>query len=64
MAEDFHVNLATPEGGRRAEDMATTLVTEGLKYMANFLPAAGEQVVSGSEDVGDALKGKGGAFLE
>ena len=36
---DFNVNLATPEGDRRAEDIATTLATEGLEDMAkHFLP--------------------------
>ena len=35
----FNVDLATPEGDRRAEDIATTLATEGLEDMArHFLP--------------------------
>ena len=35
----FNVDLATPEGGRRAEDIARTLATEGLEDMArHFLP--------------------------
>ena len=34
VAGDFNVNLATPEGYRRAEDIATTLATEGLEDMA------------------------------
>ena len=34
VAGDFNVNLATPEGDRRAEDIATTLATEGLEDMA------------------------------
>ena len=39
VAGDFNVNLATPEGDRRAEDIATTLATEGLEDMAkHFLP--------------------------
>ena len=39
MAGDFNVNLATPEGDRIAEDIATTLATEGLEDMAkHFLP--------------------------
>ena len=36
---DFNVNLAIPEGERRAEDIATTLTMEGLEDMAkHFLP--------------------------
>ena len=36
---DFNLNLATSEGGRRAEDIATMLATEGLEDMAkHFLP--------------------------
>ena len=39
VAGDFNVDLATPEGDRRAEDIATTLATEGLEDMAkHFLP--------------------------
>ena len=39
VAGDFNINLATPEGGRRAEDIATMIATEGLKDMAkHFLP--------------------------
>ena len=39
VARDFNVNLATPEGDRRAEDIDTTLATEGLEDTAkNFLP--------------------------
>ena len=35
----FNVDLATPEGDRRAEDITTTLATEGLEDMArHFLP--------------------------
>ena len=36
---DFNVDLATPEGDRKAEDITTTLATEGLEDMArHFLP--------------------------
>ena len=36
---DFNVDLASPEGDRRAEDIATSLATEGLEDMArHFLP--------------------------
>ena len=36
---DFNVDLATPEGDRRAEAIATLLATEGLEDMArHFLP--------------------------
>ena len=39
VAGDFNVNLTTPEGDRRAEDIATTLATKGLEDMAkHFLP--------------------------
>ena len=39
VAGDFNGNLETPEGDRRAEDIATTLATEGLEDMAkHFLP--------------------------
>ena len=39
VAGDFNVNLVTPEGDRRAEDIPTTLATEGLEDMAkHFLP--------------------------
>ena len=39
VAGDFNVDMATPEGDRRAEDIATTLATEGLEEMArHFLP--------------------------
>ena len=39
VAGDLNVDLATPEGDRRAEDIATTLETEGLEDMArHFLP--------------------------
>ena len=31
---DFNVDLATPEGGRRAEAIAMSLATEGLEDMA------------------------------
>ena len=35
----FNVDLSTSEGDKRAEDIATTLVTEGLEDMArHFLP--------------------------
>ena len=35
----FNVNLATPEGDRRAEDIVATLATEGIEDMAkHFLP--------------------------
>ena len=34
VAGDFNVNLATPEGDRRAEDIVTTLAAEGLEDMA------------------------------
>ena len=30
---DFNMNLASPEGDRRAEDIATTLAAEGLEDM-------------------------------
>ena len=36
---DLNINFAAPEGDRREEDIATTLVTEGLEDMvAHFLP--------------------------
>ena len=39
VAGDFNVNLATPKGDRRAEDITTTLAAEGLEDMAqHFLP--------------------------
>ena len=39
VAGDFNVDLVTPEGGRRAEDIATTLATEVLENMEiHFLP--------------------------
>ena len=39
VAGDFNADLATPEGGRRAEAIATLLATEGLEDMAShFLP--------------------------
>ena len=39
MGGAFNVNLATPEGYRRAEDIAKTLATKGLEDMArHFLP--------------------------
>ena len=39
VAGDFNVNIAAPEGDRRAEDITTELVTEGLEDMArHFLP--------------------------
>ena len=39
VVEDFNVNLATPEGDRRAEDIATMLAAEGLEDMVkHFLP--------------------------
>ena len=39
VAGDFNVNIAAPEGDRRAEDIATELATEGLEDMArHFLP--------------------------
>ena len=39
VARDLNVNLAIPEGDRRAEDIATTLATEGLEDMVkHFLP--------------------------
>ena len=39
VAGDFNVDLAAPEGDRRAEDIATTLATEGLGDLArHFLP--------------------------
>ena len=39
VAGDLNVNLATPEGDRRAEDIATALATEGLEDMEkHFLP--------------------------
>ena len=39
VAGDFNVNIAAPEGDRRAEDIATELATAGLEDMArHFLP--------------------------
>ena len=39
VAGDFNVDLASPEGDRRVEDIATSLATEGLEDMAqHFLP--------------------------
>ena len=39
VAGDFNVDLASPEGYRRAEDIVTSLATEGLEDMAwHFLP--------------------------
>ena len=39
VAVDLNSNLAVPEGDRRAEDIAATIATEGLKNMAQrFLP--------------------------
>ena len=39
VAGDFNVDLASPEGDWRAEDIATSLATEGLEDMARyFLP--------------------------
>ena len=39
MAGYFNVNLTASEGDRRAEDIATTLATEGLEDMViHFLP--------------------------
>ena len=39
VAGDFNVEIAEPEGGRRAEDIATELATAGLEDMArHFLP--------------------------
>ena len=39
VVRDFNVDLPTPEGDRRAEDIAMTLATEGLEDMVrNFLP--------------------------
>ena len=39
VAGEFNVDIATPEGDRRAEDMATELATAGLEDMArHFLP--------------------------
>ena len=39
VAGDFNVDLTSPEGDRRAEDIATLLVTEVLEDMArHFLP--------------------------
>ena len=36
---DLNINFAAPEGDRREEDIAATLTTEGLEYMApHFLP--------------------------
>ena len=34
MAGDFNVDIAAPEGDRRAEDITTELATEGLEDMA------------------------------
>ena len=39
VAGEFNVDLASPEGDRRAEDIATLVATEGLEDMArHFLP--------------------------
>ena len=39
VAGNFNVNIAAPEGDRRAEDIATELATAGLEDMArHFLP--------------------------
>ena len=39
VAGEFNVNIAAPEGDRRAEDIATELATAGLEDMAwHFLP--------------------------
>ena len=39
VAGNFNVDIAAPEGDRRAEDIATSLATEGLEDMArHFLP--------------------------
>ena len=39
VADDFNVDLASPEGDRREEYIATLLATEGLEDMArHFLP--------------------------
>ena len=39
VAGDFNVDIAAPEGDRRAEDITTELATEGLEDMArHFLP--------------------------
>ena len=39
VAGDFNVDLASPEEDQRAEDIATSLATEGLEDMAwHFLP--------------------------
>ena len=37
MARDFNVNIATPEGDRRAEDIAMSLATEALEDMEKHL---------------------------
>ena len=34
MAGDQNIKFAEPEGDRRDEDIAATLATEGLEYMA------------------------------
>ena len=39
VAGDFNANLAEPEGDRRVEDIAASMVTEGLEDVsAHFLP--------------------------
>ena len=39
VAGDLNTNLAVLEGDRREEDIAATIATEGLDYMAqHFLP--------------------------
>ena len=39
MAGGLNINLASPEGDRREEDIATTIATEGLEDMTpHFLP--------------------------
>ena len=37
VAGDFNIDLAAPEGDRRAEDIATALATEGLEDLARHL---------------------------
>ena len=64
VAGDFNVDLASLEGDRRAEDIRDVAGNGGTGRHGATLPAVGEQVVPGSEDVGDDQKGKGGAVLD
>ena len=61
VAGDFNVNLAAPEGNRRAEDIATALATEGLEDLVrHFLPRE-TKWFQYRRTWGVIRKGKGGA---